>query len=122
MAAAHPSYAWASCLIDPSTRAALREVERAPRLRTTKAGRISRRATHVWNAIALALRPALCYTTVDSTGAGDMLAKVLSCAVIGLEGAIPQLEAEASRGLPRFTVVAPTIRSPRNPGSASERP
>ena len=51
-----------------------------------------------------------------------MLAKVLSCAVIGLEGAIVQLEADASRGLPRFTVVARPIRSPRNPGSASERP
>ena len=34
-----------------------------------------------------------------------MLAKVFSCAVIGLEGAIVQVEVDISRGLPRFTVV-----------------
>jgi magnesium chelatase family protein len=34
-----------------------------------------------------------------------MLAKVFSCAVIGLEGAIVQVEVDISRGLPRFTIV-----------------
>jgi magnesium chelatase family protein len=34
-----------------------------------------------------------------------MLAKVFSCAVIGLEGAIVQVEVDISRGLPSFTIV-----------------
>ncbi|GAI57658.1 unnamed protein product, partial [marine sediment metagenome] len=34
-----------------------------------------------------------------------MLAKVLSCAVVGLEGAIVQVEADISPGLPSFTIV-----------------
>ena len=34
-----------------------------------------------------------------------MLAKVFSCAVIGLDGAIVQVEVDISRGLPSFTVV-----------------
>jgi magnesium chelatase family protein len=34
-----------------------------------------------------------------------MLAKVFSCAVIGLEGAIIQVEVDISRGLPSFTIV-----------------
>jgi magnesium chelatase family protein len=35
-----------------------------------------------------------------------MLAKVFSCAVIGLEGAIVQVEADISRGLPSLTIVS----------------
>ena len=34
-----------------------------------------------------------------------MLAKVISCAVIGLDGAIIEVEADISPGLPSFTVV-----------------
>ena len=34
-----------------------------------------------------------------------MLAKVFSCAVIGLEGAVVQVEVDISRGLPSFTIV-----------------
>ncbi len=34
-----------------------------------------------------------------------MLAKVISCAVVGLEGAIVQVEADISPGLPSFTIV-----------------
>ena len=34
-----------------------------------------------------------------------MLAKVMSCAVIGLEGAIIQVEVDISPGLPSFTYV-----------------
>ena len=34
-----------------------------------------------------------------------MLAKVFSCAVIGLEGAVVQVEVDISRGLPSFTCV-----------------
>ncbi|MFC1860029.1 magnesium chelatase domain-containing protein [Chloroflexota bacterium] len=34
-----------------------------------------------------------------------MLAKVLSCAVVGLEGAIVEVEADISPGLPSFTIV-----------------
>ncbi|MBI2329053.1 MAG: magnesium chelatase, partial [Chloroflexi bacterium] len=34
-----------------------------------------------------------------------MLAKVISCAIVGLEGAIVEVEADMSPGLPSFTVV-----------------
>jgi len=34
-----------------------------------------------------------------------MLAKVMSCAVVGLEGAIVEVEVDISPGLPAFTVV-----------------
>jgi magnesium chelatase family protein len=34
-----------------------------------------------------------------------MLAKVMSCAVVGLEGAIVEVEADISPGLPSFTLV-----------------
>ena len=34
-----------------------------------------------------------------------MLAKVWSCAVIGLEGALVEVEVDLSRGLPSFTIV-----------------
>src|SRR3990172_3073775 len=34
-----------------------------------------------------------------------MLAKVISCAIVGLEGAIVEVEADISPGLPSFTVV-----------------
>src|SRR4030066_830854 len=34
-----------------------------------------------------------------------MLAKVMSCAVIGLEGAIVEVEVDISPGLPSFTIV-----------------
>jgi len=34
-----------------------------------------------------------------------MLAKVMSCAVVGLEGAIIHVEVDISRGLPAFTIV-----------------
>lgn len=35
-----------------------------------------------------------------------MLAKVRSCAVVGLEGALVEVEADISSGLPSFTNVA----------------
>ncbi len=35
-----------------------------------------------------------------------MLAKVMSCAVVGLEGAIVEVEVDISPGLPLFTKVA----------------
>jgi magnesium chelatase family protein len=35
-----------------------------------------------------------------------MLAKVISCAVVGLEGAIVEVEVDISPGLPSFTKVA----------------
>jgi len=34
-----------------------------------------------------------------------MLAKVISCAVVGLEGAIVEVEVDISPGLPSFTIV-----------------
>jgi magnesium chelatase family protein len=34
-----------------------------------------------------------------------MLAKVMSCAVVGLEGAIVEVEVDISPGLPAFTLV-----------------
>ena len=34
-----------------------------------------------------------------------MLAKVISCAIVGLEGAIVEVEADISPGLPSFTIV-----------------
>ncbi|MCL4535087.1 MAG: magnesium chelatase, partial [Bacteroidetes bacterium] len=34
-----------------------------------------------------------------------MLAKVHSCAIVGLEGAIVEVEVDTSRGLPSFTIV-----------------
>ena len=34
-----------------------------------------------------------------------MLAKVHSCAIVGLEGAIIEVEVDTSRGLPSFTIV-----------------
>ena len=34
-----------------------------------------------------------------------MLAKVMSCAVVGLEGAIVEVEVDISPGLPSFTLV-----------------
>ncbi len=34
-----------------------------------------------------------------------MLAKVTSCAVVGLEGAIVEVEVDISSGLPSFTIV-----------------
>ena len=34
-----------------------------------------------------------------------MLAKVISCAIVGLEGAIVEVEADMSPGLPSFTIV-----------------
>ena len=34
-----------------------------------------------------------------------MLAKVLSCAVVGLEGAVVEVEVDTSGGLPAFTIV-----------------
>ncbi len=43
---------------------------------------------------------------VSISGKGvEMLAKVLSCAVIGLEGAIVEVEVDISRGLPSLTIV-----------------
>ena len=41
-----------------------------------------------------------------ATLASDMLAKVMSCAVVGLEGAIIQVEVDISPGLPAVTNVA----------------
>ncbi len=38
---------------------------------------------------------------------GPMLAKVYSCAVIGLDGAIVEVEVDTSNGLPSFVVVGP---------------
>src|SRR4030043_2025008 len=35
----------------------------------------------------------------------DMLAKVMSCAVVGLDGAIVEVEVDISPGLPSFTIV-----------------
>ncbi len=35
-----------------------------------------------------------------------MLAKVISCAIVGLDGAIVEVEADISPGLPSFTNVA----------------
>lgn len=37
--------------------------------------------------------------------APDMLAKVISCAVVGLEGALVEVEVDISPGLPSFTIV-----------------
>ncbi|MBA7661808.1 hypothetical protein ES703_69828 [subsurface metagenome] len=39
-----------------------------------------------------------------------MLAKVISCAVVGLEGAIVEVEVDISPGLPSFTNVRTTPR------------
>ena len=39
-----------------------------------------------------------------------MLAKVITCAVVGLEGAIVEVEVDISPGLPSFTIVVPTPR------------
>ena len=39
-----------------------------------------------------------------------MLAKVISCAVVGLEGAIVEVEVDISPGLPSFTKVVPPSR------------
>jgi len=50
-----------------------------------------------------------------------MLAKVFSCAVIGLEGAIIQVEVDISRGLPSFTIVGlpdTAVQESRNCGRA----
>jgi len=38
-----------------------------------------------------------------------MLAKVISCAVVGLEGAIVEVEVDISPGLPSFTIYFPHI-------------
>src|SRR5579859_5664671 len=46
----------------------------------------------------LYLRPQIAYT-------GRMLAKVYSCAVIGLEAAIVEVEVDTANGLPSFVVV-----------------
>jgi magnesium chelatase family protein len=35
----------------------------------------------------------------------NMLAKVISCAIIGLEGAVIEVEVDISPGLPSFTIV-----------------
>jgi len=35
-----------------------------------------------------------------------MLAKVISCAIVGLEGAVVEVEVDISPGLPSFTNVA----------------
>ncbi len=34
-----------------------------------------------------------------------MLAKVMSCAIVGLEGAVVEVEVDISPGLPSFTIV-----------------
>ena len=34
-----------------------------------------------------------------------MLAKVVSCAVVGMEGAVVEVEVDISPGLPSFTIV-----------------
>jgi len=47
------------------------------------------------------LRPPPLYATLVF----DMLAKVMSCAIVGLEGAIIQVEVDISPGLPTFTIV-----------------
>lgn len=39
-----------------------------------------------------------------------MLAKVITCAIVGLEGAIVEVEVDISPGLPSFTIVVPTSR------------
>jgi magnesium chelatase family protein len=40
-----------------------------------------------------------------------MLAKVMSCAVVGLEGTIVEVEADISPGLPTFTIVVSPYRN-----------
>ena len=49
-----------------------------------------------------------------------MLAKVISCAIVGLEGAIVEVEADISPGLPSFTIVAYLMPPSRKPGNESE--
>jgi hypothetical protein len=48
----------------------------------------------------------------------EMLAKVLSCAVIGLEGAIVEVEVDISRGLPSLTIVGLPDAAVQGSGSA----
>ncbi len=40
-----------------------------------------------------------------------MLAKVITCAIVGLEGAIVEVEVDISSGLPSFTIVGATTPS-----------
>ena len=49
-----------------------------------------------------------------------MLAKVISCAIVGLEGAIVEVEADISPGLPSFTNVATLLTLHR--GQVDKRP
>ena len=46
-----------------------------------------------------------------------MLAKVISCAVVGLEGAIVEVEVDISPGLPQFTIVGLPDTAVQEPGS-----
>ena len=46
-----------------------------------------------------------------------MLAKVTSCAVVGLEGAIVEVEVDISPGLPSFTKVATELHHQIQAGS-----
>jgi magnesium chelatase family protein len=39
------------------------------------------------------------------TGRQDMLAKALTCAVVGLDGAIVEVEVDLGHGIPAFTIV-----------------
>ena len=51
-----------------------------------------------------------------------MLAKVLSCAVMGLEGAIVEVEVDISSGLPAFTIVGLPDAGCRRPGRGCAPP
>ena len=53
-----------------------------------------------------------------------MLAKVMSCAVVGLEGAIVEVEVDISPGLPAFTIVGlpdTAVQESRERGTADLR-
>jgi len=47
-----------------------------------------------------------------------VLAKVHSCAIIGLEGAIVEVEVDTSRGLPSFTIVGLPDMASKKAGNA----
>lgn len=50
-----------------------------------------------------------------------MLAKVMTCAVVGLEGTIVEVEVDISPGLPSFTIVGLPDVAVRKPGSECGR-
>ena len=49
--------------------------------------------------------PVRAHGRAEGEGAHDMLAKASSCAVIGLEGALVEVEVDIGHGLPAFTIV-----------------